>query len=147
MSKPRRDRLPSKPRPVEPIARPPIERPVLDDIAHAIDRLSEVGQMLRTRLDEIDPIEHAARWAGVNDEIRGLDQRIGARRDEQQRAALAGLELRPLDLTELQQLRAATEAVAELVRAAGRIAAVAEAAARLADATGAAIRRIGRRDA
>jgi hypothetical protein len=147
MSKPRRDRPPSKPRPLDLIAKPRTEPPILDDIARAIDRLSEAGQLLRTRLDAIDPIEHAARWAGVNDEIRGLDQRIGALRDEQQRTALAGLELRPLDLTELQQLRAATEAVAELVRAAARIAAIAEAAAKLADATGVAIQRIGRRDA
>jgi hypothetical protein len=117
----------------------------LDDIARAIDRLSEAGQMLRTRLDAIDPIEHPARWAGVNDEVRALDDRICALRDEQQRVALLGSELRQLDLSELEALRAATEAVAELVRAAAVIAAVAEAAVALADVTGAAIQKLGRR--
>ncbi|MBK7823901.1 hypothetical protein [Nannocystis sp.] len=119
----------------------------LDDIARAIDRLSEVGQLLRTRLDAIDPIEHAARWAGVNDEIRALDERINGLRDEQQRVALLGAELRPLHLRELAALRTATEAVAELVQSAARVAAVAEAAARLADATGAALQQLGRRGA
>lgn len=117
----------------------------LDDIARAIDRLSEAGRLLRTRLDAIDPIEHPARWSGVNDEVRALDDRIGALRDEQQRVALLGGELRPLDLSELEALRTATEAVAELVRAAAVIAAVAEAAVVLADATGAAIQKLGRR--
>jgi len=117
----------------------------LDDIARAIDRLSEAGQMLRTRLDAIDPIEHPARWSGVNDEVRALDDRICALRDEQQRVALLGSELRPLDLSELEALRTATETVAELVRAAAVIAAVAEAAVVLADATGAAIQKLGRR--
>ncbi len=114
----------------------------LDDIARAIDRLSEAGQLLRTRLDAIDPIEHAARWAGVNDEVRALDERIGGLRDEQQRVALRGSELRPLDLHELEALRAATETVAELVRTAARIAAVAEAAVALADAAGAAMKKL-----
>ena len=117
----------------------------LDDIARAIDRLSEAGQLLRTRLDVIDPIEHPARWAGVNDEVRALDDRIGGLRDEQQRVALLGSELRPLDLSELEALRAATETVAELVRTAARIAAVAEAAVALADAAGAAMQKLGRR--
>ncbi len=134
--------------------RPPSRRPPgagsrrptsLDDIARAIDRLSEAGQLLRTRLDAIDPIEHPARWAGVNDEVRALDDRIGGLRDEQQRVALLGSELRPLDLSELEALRAATEAVAELVRTAARIAAVAEAAVALADAAGAAMQKLGRR--
>ncbi len=125
----------------------PRESTSLDDIARAIDRLSEVGQLLRTRLDAIDPIEHAARWAGVNDEIRALDERINGLRDEQQRVALLGAELRPLHLRELAALRAATEAVAALVQSAARVAAVAEAAARLADATGAALQQIGRRGA
>lgn len=117
----------------------------LDDLARAIDRLSEAGQLLRTRLDEIDPIDHPARWAGVNDELRALDERIGGLRDEQQRIALLGAELRPLDLSELEALRAATETVAGLVRAAARIAAVAEAAVALAEATGAAMQKLGRR--
>ncbi len=117
----------------------------LDDVARAIDRLSEAGQLLRTRLDEIDPIEHPARWAGVNDEVRALDDRIGGLRDEQQRVALLGAELQPLDLSELEALRAATETVAGLVRAAGRIAAVAEAAVALADVAGVAIQKLGRR--
>ena len=66
-------------------------------------------------------------------------------RDEQQRVALLGSELRPLDLSELEALRAATETVAELVRTAARIAAVAEAAVALADAAGAAMQKLGRR--
>ncbi|MBL8970726.1 MAG: hypothetical protein JNK56_09120 [Myxococcales bacterium] len=129
-------------RPPQPSAARPTS---LDDIARAIDRLSEAGQLLRTRLDAIDPIEHPARWAGVNDEVRALDDRIGGLRDEQQRVALLGSELRPLDLSELEALRAATETVAELVRTAARIAAVAEAAVALADAAGAAMQKLGRR--
>ena len=120
----------------------PRESTSLDDIARAIDRLSEVGQLLRTRLDAIDPIEHAARWAGVNDEIRALDDRIGWLRDEQQRVALAGTELVPLDTTELDGLRSAVTELADLVRAAGRVALVIEVAARVADATGVAIARM-----
>ena len=153
---PNRTRGPSKPganrpggpiKPSGPIIAQPAETRdpgVLDDIARAIDRLSEAGQLLRTRLDAVDPLEHPARWAGVNDEIRALDERIGGLRDEQQRIALAGTELRPLGLAELEALRSATTTLAELVRAAGRIAAVAEAAVKLADAAGAAIQRIGR---
>jgi hypothetical protein len=117
-------------------------RPVVDDIGGAIDRLAEAGQMLRQRLDAIDPIEHAARWAAVNDEIRALDDRIGWLRDEQQRVALAGTELVPLDTTELDGLRSAVTELADLVRAAGRVALVIEAAARVADATGVAIARM-----
>lgn len=116
-------------------------RPVVDDIGGAIDRLAEVGQLLRRRLDAIDPIEHAARWAGVNDEIRALDDRIGRLRDEQQRVALAGAELIPLGNQELEGLRIAVSELAELVRAAGRIALVVEAAVRVADATGVALAR------
>jgi len=114
----------------------------LEAVAAAIDRLSDVSQLLRTRLDAIDPLEHAARWAGVNDEVRALDDRLNSLRDEQQRAALAGTELRPLAPGELERLRQATATVAELVRAAGRIAAVAEASARLADAAGAALQKV-----
>lgn len=146
-------RRPPSRRPPGAGARPPSRPPQpsgarptsLDDIARAIDRLSEAGQLLRTRLDAIDPIEHPARWAGVNDEVRALDDRIGGLRDEQQRVALLGSELRPLDLSELEALRAATETVAELVRTAARIAAVAEAAVALADAAGAAMQKLGRR--
>ncbi len=114
----------------------------LVDIGRAIDGLADVGQLLRTRLDAIDPLEHAARWAGVNDEIRALDERLGQLRDEQQRVALAGSELRPLAHPELEALREATEQVAELVRTAGKIAAVAEAAVQLADAAAGAIQKI-----
>ncbi len=117
-------------------------KPAVDDIGGAIDRLAEVGQLLRRRLDAIDPIEHAARWAGVNDEIRALDDRICQLRDEQQRVALAGAELIPLGNLELDGLRTAVSELAELVRAAGRIALVVEAAARVADATGVAIARM-----
>ena len=117
-------------------------RPVVDDIGGAIDRLAEVGQLLRRRLDAIDPIEHAARWAGINDEIRALDDRIGRLRDEQQRVALAGAELIPLGTRELDGLRTAVSELAELVRAAGRIALVVEAAVRVADATGVVIARM-----
>lgn len=118
------------------------KKPVVDDIGGAIDRLAEVGQLLRRRLDAIDPIEHAARWAGVNDQIRALDERINALRDEQQRVALAGAELIPLGSAELDVLRRAVSELAELVRAAGRVALVVEAAARVADATGVAIARM-----
>ena len=117
-------------------------RPIVDDIGGAIDRLAEVGQLLRRRLDAIDPIEHAARWAGVNDEIRALDDRIYRLRDEQQRVALAGAELIPLATHELEGLRTAVSELAELVRAAGRIALVVEAAVRVADATGVAMTRM-----
>ncbi len=118
------------------------KKPIVDDIGGAIDRLAEVGQLLRRRLDAIDPIEHAARWAGVNDQIRALDDRIGQLRDEQQRAALVGAELMQLGNTELDGLRRAVSELAELVRAAGRVALVVEAAARVADATGVAIARM-----
>lgn len=117
-------------------------KPVVDDIGGAIDRLAEVGQLLRRRLDAIDPIEHAARWAGVNDQIRALDERINGLRDEQQRVALAGAELIPLGNAELDALRRAVSELADLVRAAGRVALVVEAAARVADATGVAITRM-----
>lgn len=117
----------------------------LVDIAQAIDRLADVGQLLRTRLDAIDPLEHAARWAGVNDEIRALDDRIGRLRDAQQRVALTDNELRPLARPELEALREATERVAALVRTAGKIAAVAEAAAQLAQAASTAIERVAAR--
>ncbi len=139
MPKQRRD----PPRP-DPTRAPAGEATTVDDIARAIDRLSEAGQLMRTRLDAIDPLEHPARWAGVNDEIRALDDRIHRLRDEQQRIALAGTELRPLGAAELLALREATAMVADLVRAAGRLAAVVEAASHLADATGAAIQRIAR---
>lgn len=122
----------------------PKDPTILDDIARAIDRLSEAGQLLRNRLDAIDPVEHPARWGGVNDEIRALDARIGRLRDDQQRAALATAELRPLGIAELEALRAATTILADLVAAAARIAAIAEAAAQLADATGAALQRLRR---
>lgn len=117
-------------------------KPVVDDIGGAIDRLAEVGQLLRRRLDAIDPIENAARWAGVNDQIRALDDRIAGLRDEQQRCALAGAELIPLGTAELDGLRRAVSELAELVRAAGRVALVVEAAARVADATAVAIARM-----
>jgi len=119
-------------------------KPAVDDIGGAIDRLAEVGQLLRRRLDAIDPIEHAARWAGVNDQIRALDDRIGGLRDEQQRIALAGAELIPLGSAELDGLRRAVSELAELVRAAGRVALIVEGAARVADATGVAIARMRR---
>jgi hypothetical protein len=117
-------------------------KPIVDDIGGAIDRLAEVGQLLRRRLDAIDPIEHAARWAGVNDQIRALDERINQLRDEQQRVVLAGAELIPLGNAELDGLRRAVTELAELVRAAGRVALVVEAAARVADATGVAMARM-----
>ena len=114
----------------------------LEAVAAAIDGLADVGQLLRTRLDAIDPLEHAARWAGVNDEVRALDERLNRLRDEQQRIALAGTELRPLAPGELDRLREATATVAELVRAVGRVAAIAEASVRLADAAGAALQKV-----
>ncbi|HEY0135596.1 MAG TPA: hypothetical protein VGB85_16040 [Nannocystis sp.] len=131
---------------------PPVRQPsptrrepgALEVVAAAIDGLADAGQLLRTRLDAIDPLEHAARWAGINDEIRALDDRIHRLREEQQRLALAGTELRPLATGELERLRQATATVAELVRTTGRIAAVAEAAVRLSDAAGAVIQRLQR---
>jgi hypothetical protein len=116
--------------------------PVVDDIGGALARLAEVGQLLRRRLDAIDPIEQGARWAGVNDQIRALDDRIGRLRDEQQRVALVGTELIPLGTAELEGLRAAVSELAELVRAAAGLALVIEATARVADATGVAIARM-----
>ena len=116
----------------------------LEAVAAAIDRLSDASQLLRTRLDAIDPLEHAARWAGVNDEVRALDNRLNGLRDEQQRIALAGAELRPLAPGELERLREATATVAELVRAVGRVAAIAEASVRLADAAGAALQKVAK---
>lgn len=136
---------PSDPPHPAPAPAPARATTIVDDIGRAIDRLSEAGQLMRTRLDEIDPLAHAARWAGVNDEIRALDDRIATLRAQQQRVALADIELRPLGVPELLALREATATVAELVRAAGRLAAVAEAASRLADAAGAAIQRVVQR--
>lgn len=111
----------------------------LSDIGAAIDRLCEAGELLRGRLAEIDPLDHPARWTGVNDEIRALEQRIAGLRAEQQRAALVGGELRGLGSDELLALHAATSELAELVRSAGRVAAVAEAAIKLTSAASAAL--------
>jgi len=126
------------------MARTRTRSPVVEDIGKAIDQLAEAGQMLRQRLDAIDPIEHAARWAAVNDQIRALDDRVCRLRDEQQRVALPGAELIPLGSAELEGLRVAVTELAALVRAAGRVALVVDAAMRVADATGTAISRLRR---
>lgn len=115
---------------------------ILDDIGQALDRLADAGQLLRRRLDTIDPIEHPARWSGVNDEIRALDDRIVALRGEQQHIALSHAELTPLADADLEALRVAITQLADLVRAADRVALVAEAAVRLAEATGTAIQKV-----
>ena len=117
---------------------------ILDDIGQALDRLADAGQLLRRRLDAIDPIEHPARWSAVNDEIRALDDRIVALRGEQQHIALSHAELTPLADADLEVLRVAITQLAELVRAADRVALVAEAAVRLAEATGTAIQKVRR---
>lgn len=115
---------------------------ILDDIGQALDRLADAGQLLRRRLDTIDPIEHPARWSAVNDEIRALDDRIVALRGEQQHIALSHAELTPLADADLEALRVAITQLADLVRAADRVALVAEAAVRLAEATGTAIQKV-----
>ncbi len=122
--------------------KPARKQHILDDIGRALDRLADAGPLLRSRLDAIDPLEHPARWSGINDEIRALDDRIAALRGEQQHIALAASELSPLSTAELEALRLAISDLAELVRVADRVALVAEAAVRLADATGTAIQRI-----
>lgn len=105
---------------------------LLDDLGKTLARLAEASDRMRQRLDQVDPYEQPARWSALNDQIRGLDERISGLRDEQQRIALIATELAPLSHGELDALRAAIAALAQLVKAASTAAAVAEAAGTLA---------------
>lgn len=109
---------------------------LLDGLSHALARLCEASERLRQRLDQIDPYEQPSRWSAVNDQIRGLDERISLLRDEQQRCGLVALELVPLSPRELAELREATAALAALVGAVSTSVAVAEAAGKLAQVAG-----------
>lgn len=110
----------------------------------AFAALDGCGDLLRKRLAEIDPLEHPARWAATNDELRGIEERLFALRGEHQRVAMARAELRTLSDEELAALYAATSRLATLVQAAERVAALAEAAGTLLSATGAAIEKLRR---
>lgn len=104
---------------------------LLDDLGRALTRLADASERLRLRLDQIDPYEQPARWAAINDQIRGLDERTSRLRDDQQRLALSALELRPLASAELDALRQAVAGLSELVRTAATAALVADAATKL----------------
>lgn len=117
----------------------PAARPVggdrhelIDDLEKVLARLAEASERLRLRLDQVDQYEQPARWGAINDQIRGLDERISALRDEHQRLRLAQSELVPLARHDLEVLRQAIATLADIVRAAGTAAAVAEAAGKLA---------------
>lgn len=114
----------------------------LAPVGAAFEALSGAAALLRERLAAIDPLDHPTRWAGVNDQIRGIEDRCTALRDEQQRIALAHAQMRELGLAELSALQEATTKLATLVRAAGQVAAVAEAAGGLIAATSAAITKL-----
>lgn len=105
---------------------------LIDDLEKVLSRLADASERLRQRLDQVDPYEQPARWGAINDQIRGLDERISALRDEHQRLRLAHTELAPLALHDLEVLRQAIATLADIVRAAGTAAAVAEAAGKLA---------------
>lgn len=108
----------------------------LDDLSQALARLCEASERMRQRLDQIDPYEQPSRWAAINDQIRGLDERISLLRDDHQRLALVASELRALVPGEIAQLRMCTAALSDLVRAMGTSTAVAEAAGKLAAVAG-----------
>jgi hypothetical protein len=114
----------------------------LASISDAFATLGGAAAMLRERLAAIDALEHPTRWAGVNDQIRAIEERLTGLRDEQQRVALARAELRVLGESELAVLREATTRLAQLVQAAATVSAVAEAAGGLVAATSAAITRL-----
>jgi DNA repair exonuclease SbcCD ATPase subunit len=105
---------------------------LIDDLEKVLSRLAEASERLRQRLDQVDQYEQPARWGAINDQIRGLDERISALRDEHQRLQLAHTELAPIALKDLEALRQAIANLADIVRAAGTAAAVAEAAGKLA---------------
>lgn len=108
----------------------------LDDLSRALARLTEASDRMRQRLDQVDPYEQPARWAAINDQIRGLDERISLLRDEHQRLGLVATELRPLAGHELAGLRQAVAVLADLIRAMGTSSAVAEAAGKLVAVAG-----------
>lgn len=109
---------------------------LIDDLEKVLSRLAEASERLRQRLDQVDQYEQPARWGAINDQIRGLDEKISGLRDEHQRLRLAHTELAPLDIHELEVLRQAIANLADIVRAAGTAAAVAEAAGKLAVVAG-----------
>lgn len=109
---------------------------LLEDLSRALSRLADASERLRLRLDQIDPYEQPAKWAATSDQLRGLDERISRLRDAQQRLSLAALELPALAHADIEILRAATLALAELVRTSATAGAVAEAAGKLATIAG-----------
>ena len=111
-------------------------------ITTAFAALHDVGDLLRKRLAEIDPLDHPTRWSAVNDQICGIEDRLGELRGEHQRVTMARAELRALDGEELAALRAATTRLAELVQAADRVVALTEAAGTLLLATTKAIEKL-----
>lgn len=108
----------------------------LEDLSCALARLADASERMRQRLDQVDPYEQPARWAAINDQIRGLDERISLLRDDHQRLGLLVTELLPLAAGELAALRQVTSALAELVTGSGTSVAVAEAAGKLASVAG-----------
>ena len=58
---------------------------LLDDLGQALARLADASERMRQRLDQVDSYEQPAKWAAINDQIRGLDERISGLRDEHQR--------------------------------------------------------------
>jgi len=120
------------------VARPDVFAPV----SAAFDALSGANTLLRQRLAEIDPLDHPAKWAGVNDQIRTIEGQLGELRDEQQRLALVGAQLRELGLDEMAELHAATVELATILKASARVVAVVEAAGTLIAATSTAIRKL-----
>ena len=104
---------------------------LLDDLGQTLARLADASDRMRQRLDQVDPYEQPARWGALNDQIRGLDERISGLRDEHQRICLITTELQPLPHADLDALRRALATLSQLVKAAGTAAAVAEAAGTL----------------
>lgn len=104
---------------------------LLDDLGQALARLADASERMRQRLDQVDSYEQPAKWAAINDQIRGLDERISGLRDEHQRLCLIATEVLPLARGELDDLRKAVATLSAIVRAAGTAAAVAEAAGKL----------------
>jgi phosphoserine phosphatase len=133
--KPKRGKVPMSKIPADPFV----------SIGAAFTALGDAGALLRRRLAEIDPLDHPAKWAGVNDQIRGLEEQIAGLRDAHQQIALARAELRMLGADELAELREATTHLTALVAAAERVAALSEAAGKLMVATGAAITKMRER--
>ena len=113
----------------------------LEDLSQALARLAEASDRLRQRRDQVDQFEQPARWSAINDQIRGLDERISGLRDEQQRVSMSATELVPLPRTDLDALRSAIATLSQLVRAASTASAVAEAAGTLAAVATEAIRK------